>query len=458
MNTIKRKANSVQMNNNDHRDVKGGLRRLRRPRLLITAAALACVAVVPLAAGAAANRPSLGAADGLQNFKLRLDDARTTAQRPASPDLLADAVVRVGARARRDALRVRALDEQELRRRQRPHLVEQDRSRRRRPPFRSRCRGSPATPRRCTGASARSAAVRSRRGASRRASTCAGPTCRTDWRPTSRVAGADGPGYVRWTPSTGRPATRSGSGTWTEGDSDRQGRLDDHDRRRRARVLHAARCRRRTSSGASAPGATSTARTQNGLPSVSYGPWSDDYTATVARAGVQTPTTDVATAAQDDLGPVRVRRRHVQAHALMPAFVFSHDGHALASRLHRDRQGLRQHRPRRFDRRRHRLRAARQRPARAQPREVEERDAAPVPAGRVAREDDQDRTAQSVTSNETLRSRGRRRWRGRESDPPARHASSARQTSLHGSPTRPGRPLGHELEAPAGTTGRSSRS
>ena len=81
MNTIKRKANSVEMNNNDHRGAKGGLRRLRRPRLLIPAAALACVAAVPLAAGAAANRPSLAKPNVLENFQLRLHDSRATDSR-----------------------------------------------------------------------------------------------------------------------------------------------------------------------------------------------------------------------------------------------------------------------------------------------------------------------------------------------------------------------------------------
>src|SRR3954453_14744281 len=79
MNTIKRKANSVPMNNNDHRDLKGGLRRLRRPRLLSTAAALACVAALPFAAGAAGNLPSLAKPNALENFKLKLHDSRATA-------------------------------------------------------------------------------------------------------------------------------------------------------------------------------------------------------------------------------------------------------------------------------------------------------------------------------------------------------------------------------------------
>jgi hypothetical protein len=79
MNTNPRKANSVEMNSNDHRGAKGGLRRLRRPRLLITAAALACVVTVPFAAVAAGSRPTLAKPNALQNFKLKLNDSRSTA-------------------------------------------------------------------------------------------------------------------------------------------------------------------------------------------------------------------------------------------------------------------------------------------------------------------------------------------------------------------------------------------
>ena len=59
------------MNTNDHRGAKGGLRRLRRPRLLTCAAALAVVAAVP-SPRARRGKPSLAAPNGLQTFQLRL--------------------------------------------------------------------------------------------------------------------------------------------------------------------------------------------------------------------------------------------------------------------------------------------------------------------------------------------------------------------------------------------------
>ena len=66
------------MNSNDRRDAKGGLRRLRRRQILTYAATLAVVAAIPVAAGAASG-PSHVKPTGLQNFSLRLGDARATA-------------------------------------------------------------------------------------------------------------------------------------------------------------------------------------------------------------------------------------------------------------------------------------------------------------------------------------------------------------------------------------------
>ena len=75
MNPINRKANSVEMNSNDHRDAKGGLRRLRRPRLLVYAAvAIGVGVVIPMAAGANGGKSSLAAPTGLQTFELRKGD------------------------------------------------------------------------------------------------------------------------------------------------------------------------------------------------------------------------------------------------------------------------------------------------------------------------------------------------------------------------------------------------
>lgn len=77
MNPIQRKAKTVEMtNSNDHRDVSGGLgRRLRRPNLLPYAALVAVVAAVPVAAGSAAG-PSLPKPGGLKTFVKRLGEPR----------------------------------------------------------------------------------------------------------------------------------------------------------------------------------------------------------------------------------------------------------------------------------------------------------------------------------------------------------------------------------------------
>src|SRR5436190_16495715 len=85
MNPIQRKANSVEMKDTiDHRGAKGGLRRLRRPRLLTYAAALVILAAIPVAT-AAAHGTSLASPSGLQNFNLRLGDSRATAGADAAP-------------------------------------------------------------------------------------------------------------------------------------------------------------------------------------------------------------------------------------------------------------------------------------------------------------------------------------------------------------------------------------
>src|SRR5690242_5194317 len=80
MNPIQRKAKCVEMKNtSDHHAAKGGLRRLRRPRLLTYAAVAAILAAIPVATAAASGKTSLTAPGGLQNFNLRLGDARATA-------------------------------------------------------------------------------------------------------------------------------------------------------------------------------------------------------------------------------------------------------------------------------------------------------------------------------------------------------------------------------------------
>ena len=75
MTPLQRKANTVEMTKStDHRDVMGGLgRRLRRPRLLPYVALVAVVAAIPVATGSAAG-PSLPKPGGLKTFTKRLGE------------------------------------------------------------------------------------------------------------------------------------------------------------------------------------------------------------------------------------------------------------------------------------------------------------------------------------------------------------------------------------------------
>ena len=127
MNPLQRKANTVEMTKStDHRDVSGGLgRRLRRPRLLPYVALVAVVAAIPVATGSAAG-PALPKPRGLKTFKLRVGDTPAAREQRQHSTVLADAIVCVGTGSRCEALRVRALDEQVLPRRERRDLVEQD--------------------------------------------------------------------------------------------------------------------------------------------------------------------------------------------------------------------------------------------------------------------------------------------------------------------------------------------
>jgi hypothetical protein len=78
MNPIQRKAKNVEMTkSNDHRDVSGGLRRLRRPRVLPYAALVAVVVAVPVAAGSASgSSAALPRPSGLKTFTKRLGEPR----------------------------------------------------------------------------------------------------------------------------------------------------------------------------------------------------------------------------------------------------------------------------------------------------------------------------------------------------------------------------------------------
>ena len=71
--TVKKGVEMTQQH--DRRDARGGLSRLRRPRLLPYAAALV-VAFVSVASGSAARGPALAAPTSLQTFMKRIGDAR----------------------------------------------------------------------------------------------------------------------------------------------------------------------------------------------------------------------------------------------------------------------------------------------------------------------------------------------------------------------------------------------
>src|SRR3954471_5607464 len=328
MNTTKRKANSVPMNNNDHRDAEGGLRRLRRPRLLITAAALACVAAIPLAAGAAANRPSLAKPNALQNFQLRLHDSRATAgvglpptfsrtpsfawapvpratryefELSTSKNFGADnAVIWSSHSVKTPAVAV-------------PISL----------PWITGDHASLYWHVRAFGADGAFSQWSQPRGFNMR------------WADVNNKdhAGDDigvpqrlpsGPGYLRWTPIPGA----TGYDVWL-GNLGGMGKIvstittvaDEREyytlRTPPQDVVWRVRARRDVYG-----------ETANGLPRASYGPWSDVH-GYRSPAGVQTPTTDVAKPLRTISAQYVSDDGNVQAHALMPAFVFSNDGQPL---------------------------------------------------------------------------------------------------------------------------------
>ncbi len=280
----------------------------------------------------AAARPS-ATPTGLQNFSLKLNDAPDDS-RDRHPDLLADAVLRVGAGPRRDALRVRALDQQELRLRQQPHLVEQDAhdSGGGRSDLAAVDHRRPQ--RRCTGTCARTARRRvSRPGARRAASTCAGRTSRQGQR--RRRVGVpqrltSEPGYIRWTPiegATGYDVWFLNLGVDATSASARSSRRS----RRSPTSASTTRCALRRSHVEWRVRAQARALRQD----------AERPAARLVRP-VEQPSeyTSTAGAISADVATSHARSRRsrprscptagsVRAHALMPAFVFSSDGRPL---------------------------------------------------------------------------------------------------------------------------------
>src|SRR3954454_3589915 len=326
MNTIKRKANSVPMNNNYHRDAKCGLRRLRRPRLLITAAALACVAVVPLAAGAAANRPSLGQPNALQNFKLKLNDSRATAgiriptfsrtpsfawapvpratrcefELSTSKDFGADnSVIWSSSSLRTPAVAI-------------PIAL----------PWMTGDHTSLFWHVRAFGADGAFSSWSQPRSFNMRWSDDSRKDCAGDDVGVPRKL-ASAPGYVRWTAVPGATAYdvwflnlgRDGDVGIGKVVSTITTVADEREyytvRMPSQQVEWRVRARRDVYG-----------ETQNGLPRASYGPWSDKYRST---AGEVRQTPHMATPIRTVSAQYVSDNGNVQAHALMPAFVFSRD-------------------------------------------------------------------------------------------------------------------------------------
>ena len=436
MNPIQRKANSVEMSNNDRRDAKGGLRRLRRPRLLTYAAvARACVAAVSVAAGAASCAVRRRQPAGLQTLQPRLHDSRArTVGARRRPDVLADAVVRVGSRS---AARRATSSSSRRASSSAPTTASSGRagrSRLRRPPFRSRCRGSRATRRRCTGTSARRRR-RVPRGATPQASTCAGRRL-----PKDEAADESDPAEDTRATSAGRRRGATGYDVWFAN-------LGDTARSISTITTVADEREYYTSCAPPSTDVEWRVRARRAV----YGKTAEQPAARVVRSVERLPSTRRRpaysadrrvrqTSAQDGVGssscPTPGRVRCARAHA--GVLSSRADGRPSASRLHRDRQGLRQHRPRRLDRRRHGLRTARQRAARSQPETLEDsRRRAKVPPRRHEGEHVPVRR-RAVTTNETAAGRRRRPGGGAAAaSDDRRRARRPRDLRDHGSEARP---------------------
>jgi hypothetical protein len=330
MTTIKRKASSVQMNSNDHRGAKGGLRRLRRPRFLITAAALACVAALPFAAGAAANRPSLARPNALQNFKLKLNDSRATAglriptfSRTPS---FAWAPVRGATRYEFELSTSKNFGADNA-------VIWSSSS------LRTPAVAGPISLPWITGDHTSLYWHVRAFGADGAFSSWSQPqSFNMRWSDVSNKDNADddvgvpqklpsAPGYVRWNAVPGATAYdvwflnlgRDGDVGIGKVVSTITTVADEREyytmRTPPQQVEWRVRARRDVYG-----------ETQNGLPRASYGPWSGEYTTI---AGAVSPTPDLATPTKTVSAQFVSDNGSVQAHALMPAFVFSRDGYDL---------------------------------------------------------------------------------------------------------------------------------
>lgn len=313
-----RKAKSVEMKNkNNHPGAVGGLgRQLRRPPLLISAAVAAAIAAVAVA-GASARQAALAAPKGLQTFSLRVGDTvRASADAPtfSRTPSFAWAPVRGATR----------------------YEFELSTSRRFRADngvvWSSKTLTTPAAavPISLPWITGPSLYWHVRALAGSRVSP---------WSATGQfeMRWIDGvprqlpsePGYVKWTPIAGA----TGYDVWfgNLGNDTRDGHgisvgkifstvttvADEREyttlRAPGSSVLWRVRARRQLYGS-----------TKNGLPRVSYGPWSRVYSSPAGDSGVTTPfATPLRTVSTDATSS----RGAVRAHSLMPVFVWSRDGY-----------------------------------------------------------------------------------------------------------------------------------
>jgi hypothetical protein len=322
MTPLQRKAKSVEMKTSiDHPGAVGGIgRRLRRPHLLIPAAIAAAVAAVAVT-GAAARQPALAAPKGLQTFSLKVGDSvRASADAPTYSRTPSFAWAPV-----RGATQYEFELSTSNRFRAGNGVV-----------WSSKTLTTPAAavPISLPWITGPSLYWHVRALAGSRVSPWS-PTGRFEMRWTDGVPQqrASEPGFVKWTPVAGA----TGYDVWfgnlggdvRDGHSLSVGKII-------STVTTVADEREFATLRAAAPGSDAFWRvrarrqlygsTKNGLPRVSYGPWSGVYRSPAGDSGVTTrfatPLRTVSSNATSSAGSVH-------AHSLMPVFVWSRDSYQL---------------------------------------------------------------------------------------------------------------------------------
>jgi hypothetical protein len=318
MTPLQRKAKSVEMKTSiDHPGAVGGFgRRLRRPHLLIPVAIAAAVAAVAVS-GAAARQPALSAPKGLQTFSLKVGDSvRASADAPTYSRTPSFAWAPV-----RGATRYEFELSTSNRFRADNGVVWSSKT------LTTPAASVPISLPWITGPSLYWH-VRALDGGRVSPWSASGPF-EMGWTDGVPQQLASEPGYVKWTPIAGA----TGYDVWfgnlggdtRDGHSLSVGKIfstvttvaDEREyttlRAPGSAVLWRVRARRQLYGS-----------TKNGLPRVSYGPWSRFYAAPAGETAVTTP---LATPLRTVSSYATSAAGAVQAHPLMPVFVWSRDGY-----------------------------------------------------------------------------------------------------------------------------------